>query len=84
VIPSGKPTLSLCGVKDVTVHVERSATQYTAQHRALLMNCDLKQKENQEWRNAENMTDFLVNRPVVVPLVNQKLPSARKFGQYNC
>ena len=83
-IPSGKSTLSLYGVKDVTVHVECSTTQYAAQPRALRMNFDLKQKENQEWRNAENMTEFLVNRPVVVPLVNHKLPSARTFGQSNC
>ena len=57
---------------------------YTAQTWALRMNCELKQKDNQEERNAGNMTEFLVNRPVVVLVENRKLPSAHTFGLRNC
>ena len=57
---------------------------YSAQTWALSMNCESKQKENQEERNAGNMPEFLVNRPVVVLVENQKLPSAGTFVQRNC
>ena len=39
---------------------------------------------HQEERNVRNMTEFLVNRPVVVLVENHKLPWARSFGQRNC
>ena len=57
---------------------------YIAQPWALRMNCKLKQKENQEERNAGNMTEFLVNRPVVVLVESHKLSSARTFGLRSC
>ena len=56
---------------------------YTAQTWALRTNCEVKQKRNPEERNAENMTEFLENRPVVVLVQNQKLPLAGTFGQHN-
>ena len=56
---------------------------YTAQTWALRMNCEVKQKRNPEERTAENMTEFLENRPVVVLAQYQKLPSAGTFGQRN-
>ena len=56
---------------------------YTAQTWALRMNCEVKQKRNPEESNAENMTEFLENRPVVVLVQNQKLPLAGTFGQRN-
>ena len=55
---------------------------YTAQTWAL--RCKLKQSRNPEERNAGNMPEFLVNRPVRVLVENQKLPSAGTFGQRNC
>ena len=48
------------------------------------MNFELTKKENQEESNAGNMTEFLVNRPVVVLVENQKLALAGTFGQRNC
>ena len=81
---SGNPTLSVCGEKDVTVHVECSTIVHCPNLGVTYEKCELKQKEKQEERNAGYMTEFLVNRPVVVLVENHKLQSARTFGQRNC